>query len=633
MEFIDDIDDIQGNMDEFIDNAATQREKRVNKLLSDLAVIATILPGQTLSSSTMTVIDHRAWSTMLWRTYTSENRSSSINVIKGILEETVLLCDLLVGLNTSQGSRTSSITDNHSIDQANKLINAVKLAITGFANLRETYQNDYYHIGIINRTIDTVTCCLSKLQITISNYYKSLSVTIDELSTMIAKGVVLENDYVDFLKGSTCKDMNRDISKDENNVCHDSDNTEYFSDQGGQGEVYYLQSCEDCDYEDDLEPIQTNDTKDILAQKNSQEEPIIPLDFKDVVETSDRGDCSEEAQNQSYGNHDLTVSCISESHNTETNHELSVESPLCVNEVVNNPCDVCNFKLQDEIIDIPYEESPYGESISNNTFNDDFYADPYVDTYTDYVKQQAKLQEREDLVTSICEPKEHSPIKNITTPLNIQSVSEVCEQPSVSNTCCTNNGDVALEGVGNLGLTNTCCTNISDVALEGVDTEKVTNTCCVDKKKSTREPALSKQKQRQVDWERTSPCRVTERLQGDPISYPPLQKSNLSFQQPTTSQSVLQRSRKTKSTTQPPIQCPVKSPVQPKQERSEEQKGPEGPKRGVLHYHQQSHGIPCNLSEKQMGNTLLNTMTTYTRCATSEVSKQKLKSSQKEHLM
>ena len=57
------------------------------KLLYDLNVISKITPGHILSTSTMTIIDHNAWSTSVWRRYARENRQDTIKVIRSIFVE------------------------------------------------------------------------------------------------------------------------------------------------------------------------------------------------------------------------------------------------------------------------------------------------------------------------------------------------------------------------------------------------------------------------------------------------------------------------------------------------------------------------------------------------------------------
>ena len=95
-------------------------------------MLATLQPGQTLSSTSMTIIDHNTWSTSLWRTYSGESRKATIGFIKTIFIEALHLCE-----------------------SEPELISEIEAALQGFNNLKETYAGDYPTIGEIETIINT----------------------------------------------------------------------------------------------------------------------------------------------------------------------------------------------------------------------------------------------------------------------------------------------------------------------------------------------------------------------------------------------------------------------------------------------------------------------------------------------
>ena len=105
------------------------------KIVSDLKILATITPGKTLSTSTMTIIDHKAWSSSFWRTYSGENRKMTIFSIKKIFLQAL------------------SIIESY---ESCELLEHIKLALIGVSNLKETYKNDYYTISDIDHMLNEI---------------------------------------------------------------------------------------------------------------------------------------------------------------------------------------------------------------------------------------------------------------------------------------------------------------------------------------------------------------------------------------------------------------------------------------------------------------------------------------------
>ncbi len=112
-------------------------------IISNLKILASLTPGQTLSTSSMTIIDHNAWSSSLWRSYARENRKDTITFIKGIFIEAVSILKLY---------------------PCKELFDNFEPAFKGFLNLKETYKADYYTIAEIDRIIAKCRLDISDLQ-------------------------------------------------------------------------------------------------------------------------------------------------------------------------------------------------------------------------------------------------------------------------------------------------------------------------------------------------------------------------------------------------------------------------------------------------------------------------------------
>jgi hypothetical protein len=107
----------------------------VLKIISDLNVIGTLSAGKTLSSTSMTVIDHNSWSGMLWRTYSGENRKSTIIKIEEVLNEAMFLLEAAY---------------------SSELADSLEQALRGFETLTQTYKGDYYTDAKIHQIIDGI---------------------------------------------------------------------------------------------------------------------------------------------------------------------------------------------------------------------------------------------------------------------------------------------------------------------------------------------------------------------------------------------------------------------------------------------------------------------------------------------
>lgn len=112
------------------------QEKR--EVISDLRVISLLQPGQTLSPKLMSILDHKAWFTTIWRTAQNENRDTTVDHIHKILREALYILEY-----------------DPYIDQ--NLITNIKLALNGIKSLRDTYFDTCYVIFDINKIISYTT--------------------------------------------------------------------------------------------------------------------------------------------------------------------------------------------------------------------------------------------------------------------------------------------------------------------------------------------------------------------------------------------------------------------------------------------------------------------------------------------
>lgn len=112
-------------------------DKQKSKIIENLRILSEIEIGDTLSTSTMKKIHHNSWSSSLWRTYAGENRSDTVQYIKGLLNETIFVmefCD----------------------DELCFLLHdELEKALKGVLNLSVTYERDYYTVSEIERITST----------------------------------------------------------------------------------------------------------------------------------------------------------------------------------------------------------------------------------------------------------------------------------------------------------------------------------------------------------------------------------------------------------------------------------------------------------------------------------------------
>lgn len=115
---------------------------RVTRITNDLNVISSLIPGSTLSTSTMTIVDHNAWSGSFWRTYARENRTETIIHIKRIFSEAVSILKINF--------------QDREMDYYKDIIVSVETAITGVISLKDTYKGDYYTISEIESIVAAI---------------------------------------------------------------------------------------------------------------------------------------------------------------------------------------------------------------------------------------------------------------------------------------------------------------------------------------------------------------------------------------------------------------------------------------------------------------------------------------------
>lgn len=92
-------------------------------IVDNLRIISLIHPGDTLSSTSMTILDHNSWSTTIWRLIRGESRDTTVTYIRHIFMDAlhILMMDPY-------------------IDQS--LITNIKLGLIGLRSLKVTYKLD-----------------------------------------------------------------------------------------------------------------------------------------------------------------------------------------------------------------------------------------------------------------------------------------------------------------------------------------------------------------------------------------------------------------------------------------------------------------------------------------------------------
>jgi hypothetical protein len=114
-------------------------QDRINNIINQLKIISGLTPGKTLSTSTMTIIDHNTWSGSAWRTYAGENRKQTIMQIKAIFTEALSIIKL------------SSNRENNK-----DVVISIEMGLYGVNSLKETYKDDYYIISEIDDMINNI---------------------------------------------------------------------------------------------------------------------------------------------------------------------------------------------------------------------------------------------------------------------------------------------------------------------------------------------------------------------------------------------------------------------------------------------------------------------------------------------
>lgn len=137
-------------------------DDRIIQIINNLNVVSQLKPGSTLSTSTMTIVDHTAWSGSVWRTYAGENRNQTIACIKRVFLEALTI------LKINNQEESNSYRD---------VKIGLETGILGLLSLKETYKGDYYLIGEIDTIIESTNKELlqlcSKKELSLNNSLNS----------------------------------------------------------------------------------------------------------------------------------------------------------------------------------------------------------------------------------------------------------------------------------------------------------------------------------------------------------------------------------------------------------------------------------------------------------------------------
>jgi hypothetical protein len=123
-----------------------------DQIIKKLKVIAELTPGKTISTSNpeeWCILDHKSWSSSLWRTYAGEGRESGIYEISKLFKVVISIL---------------------SVNNTVTLLDFLGKALLGFDTLKETYKDDYNAVAsvtlISNKTNDSYKWFLEEHKVT-----------------------------------------------------------------------------------------------------------------------------------------------------------------------------------------------------------------------------------------------------------------------------------------------------------------------------------------------------------------------------------------------------------------------------------------------------------------------------------
>lgn len=298
-------------------------QDRIGKIISDLKVLSLLSTGQTLSSSTMTIIPHNAWSSSVWRRYAGEDRKQTIAHIKGIFTEAITILKF-----------------NYNLD----IVNSLEPAIKGFSSLKETYKGDYYTIAEIDRIIEITRKEASALRQSFST--QSHSSTYDKLDNTSQEEIdpVLEQCVEDVVRAEILKTLSSDNSDTDPqedigpdvNQCEETDILSAMTNYDSNN-----QTSKDDDSTQKICPDEDHKTEGIIRSEDAS-------NIEELVSSSDRS-CSKETTKD-------TISSNGSSNNSEDNSVLCNDTPI---HVVNTETHTCN-EVVSENLNNKVETKPSG---------------------------------------------------------------------------------------------------------------------------------------------------------------------------------------------------------------------------------------------------------------------------------
>lgn len=154
----------------------------IDQIIKKLKVIGELTPGKTISTSNSEewcILDHKSWSSSLWRTYSGEGRESSIYEISKLFKSTI------------------SILSKHN---TMLLLEHLEKALQGFDTLKETYKDDYNTIASItlisNKTRDSYNWFVEEYKI--NNVRKIANLGFPESNTSNESNVSITNKVDDW---------------------------------------------------------------------------------------------------------------------------------------------------------------------------------------------------------------------------------------------------------------------------------------------------------------------------------------------------------------------------------------------------------------------------------------------------
>jgi hypothetical protein len=115
-----------------------------DKIVSDLKVLSRLRSGQTLSTSSMSIMEHNTWGTWMYRRFSRESKTETVNFVVNLLT---------TALEFAENNKDYEI------------INLIKDSLSGFMSLQDTYKDDQVIVEKIANIVDDISTKVVKFNL------------------------------------------------------------------------------------------------------------------------------------------------------------------------------------------------------------------------------------------------------------------------------------------------------------------------------------------------------------------------------------------------------------------------------------------------------------------------------------